>query len=254
MGFAVVLESLKFYKLKHENTVRLWFVLLYALNIIIYFLPFVDMDFSDFYYFLNDFMADGHTTLTLTDVVSAGNYAFIGLNLLMSLINAFFGLMYATLYIGEYKGLSVGESTRRSLAAAPRIILLGLLLLVPALLSAYLLFVPVIVFALMMYFMPLTLALEKQKLAEAMNSSYQSTRGKKVFIFLQAVLLSMIISIPRNLILRIVPLDLIPTAIVATFFTVLQTFMQARLMGFLYVLLVIKDQSVLPSKPNQENK
>jgi len=253
VSFAVILESLKFYKLKHEKTVRLWFVLLYALNIVIYFLPFVDTDFSDFYYFLNDFLADGGTTLILTDVVSPGNWAFIGLSLFLTLINAFFGLLYATLFVGEYKGMTVGETTLRSLGAAPRIILLGVLLLVPALLSAYLLFMPVIVFALMMYFMPLTLTLEKQKLAEAMHSSYQTTRGQKVFIFFQAVLLSMIISIPRGLILRIVPMDLITTAIVATFFTVLQTFMQARLMGFLYLLLVIKDQSVLPSKLNQEN-
>ena len=253
MSFAIVLESLKFYKLKHETTVRLWFVVLYALNILIFFLPFVDTDFSDFYYFLNDFLSNGKTSLSLTDVMTAGNWLFIGFSLSLNLINAFFSLMYATLFIGERTGMTAGQAALRSLSAAGRLILLGLLLLVPALLSAYLLFMPVIVFAFMMYFMPLSLTIERQKMPEAMHSSYQSTRRQKLFIFLQVVLLSMIISIPRGLILRLIPMSLIPTAIVSTFFTVMQAFMQARLMGFLYMLLVIKDQSVLPSKANKEN-
>lgn len=254
MSFAIVFESLKFYKLKHENVVRLWFVLLYVLNISVYFLPFVDTDFSSFYYFLNDFLTNGRTSLNPADIMTTGNWLFIGSSVFLTLVNAFSGLVYATLFVGEKTGMTTGQAALRSLMAVPRLILLGLLLLVPAVLSAYLIFMPVIVFAFMMYFMPLTLSLEKQKLAEAMHNSYQVTRGQKLFIFLQVVLLSMIISIPRSLILRMIPMGLIPNAIVTTFFTVLAAFMQARLMGFLYMLLVMKDQSVLPSKANKEKE
>lgn len=254
MSFAIILESLKFYKLKHEKTIRLWFVILYALNIAVFFLPFIDTDFSGFVYFLNDFATDGQTTLTIFDVMTAGNWLFIAFSILLTLINAFFGLMYATLYAGERTGLSPGQATLRTLTATLRLLLLGLLLLVPALLSAYLLFMPVIVFAFMMYFLPLSLTIGRQKLPEAMHTSYVSGRRQKLFIFAQVVLLSMIISIPRGLILRLIPMELIPTAIVTTFFTVAQVMIQARLMGFLYLLLVMKDQSVLPSKANNENE
>lgn len=250
MSFGILLESLKFYKLKHDRTLQLWFIILYALNMCIYFLPFVDINFDNFFYFFQQFAETGKLPTPLTGILSAGNWIFIGLSLLMNLVNAFFGLMYATLFVGELSGMTPGQAVMRSLGALPRLMLLIMLMLVPAILSAYLLFMPLIVFVFMMYFTPLLVTLERQKVSEAMHRSFEATRRQKLFIFAQAVLLSMLVSLPRSLILSFIPASIVAVAAAATFFSVILTFIEARLMGFLYIILVKKDQSVLPSKPN----
>lgn len=251
MSLSIILESLKFYKLKHEKTLQLWFLLLCAMNIGIYFLPFIDTDFSAFYYWLDELAAVSVPNLTILQSLTGGNWYFMGLSVLMTLVSAFFGLMYATLFVGERDGMMPRQAVVRSLAALPRLLLLAILLLVPALLSLWLLFIPLVVFAFMMFFMPLNLTLEKNKLSEAMQNSYLVTRQQKLFLFIQTVFLSMIISLPHSLISGIFAMGILATAIISAFFTALQTFMQARLMGLLYVILVKKDQSVLPSKTKE---
>jgi hypothetical protein len=250
VSFSIILESLKFYKLKHEKTVQLWFLILYALNIVIYFLPFVDTNFDSFFYFLQGLSSGQFTADGFRQSITAGNWAYIGFSLLLNLVCAFFGLMYATLVVGERDGLKPRQALVRSLAVLPRLLLVILMLLVPTILSCYLLFIPAIVFVFMMYYLPLHLTLGKLKISEAMQLSFKDTRKQRFFIFAQVVLLSLILSIPRQLILSLVPLGVIPIAVVVTFFTVLQTFVQGKLMALLYIILVKKDQSVLPSKAN----
>lgn len=250
MNLTIILEALKFYKLKNAKSIQLWFVLLYGLNILVFVLPFGDTDFSAYYRALDSMLA----TLTFDQsailLLTPGNWFVLGMSLFMQLVGAFFSLMYATLYVGELESMEPREAFTRSLAIVPKLLLLALLLLIPAIFSAFLFFIPLIVFAVMIYFMPLLLSLNKQPLLKAIQQSFADTKGKRLFIFAQVFLLSMFISLPSGLILDMIAGGPISYAVVSVFFSVLATFMQARMMGILYLILVKKVQFVIPSKPN----
>ena len=251
MNLAIIFESLKFYKMKNERTIQIWFLVLYALNLLIFFLPFVDTDFSGYFSYIDTMLSGRLPSGIDFDIMTTGNWVFIGLSLLMTAIGAFFGLMYATLYVGQNSGMKPREALKGCLAALPRLFILMLGLLIPALVSACFLFLPVIIFAVFMYFLPLNLALEPRSLRDALQKSLLDTRRLRLFIFFEVFLLSLIISLPRSIILGFIPAGILPSVLVATFFTVLQIFVQARLMGILYRVLVNKEQTVIPSKPER---
>lgn len=248
MNFVIILEALKFYKSRSARTIQVWFVLLYGINILPFILPFVDLNFDAYAQALGDLMKGSLPDGGLTQIMTRGNWIFLGLMVLTSLISSFFTLMYAVGVVSETDAEQPQHILRRSLASLPRLLLFGLLMAVPAILSSCLAFIPLIVFGVMMYFLPLNLALDKLTLTEAMQRSFESTKQRRFFIFLQIVLLSLLISLPETLVESLVPGETLPYAFVSTFFVVLRALVQGRLMGILYLLIVKKVQFVLPSK------
>ncbi len=249
MNLLIILQSLKFYRLKPERTIQIWFVLLYAVNICITFLPFADSDFSAYAAYL-DTLLSGTSSLTIFDVVSQGNWIYLGLMLLVSLLNGFSSLLYATYFILQRSGKRFRQALAGSLYALPRLALAIVLMIIPAAVSACLFFIPLIIFLMMLYFTPLNLSVNRLSLGAAMAKSTAETRGYKMTIFLEVVLLQILVSLPQNLVLFFVPLNDTAYALVGGFFAVLLSFMQGRMMGILYNVVVMKDQSVIPSKTN----
>ncbi|MGI6334083.1 MAG: hypothetical protein ACOX1A_05645 [Saccharofermentanales bacterium] len=66
-------------------------------------------------------------------ILTTGNLFFLGLSFLLTLIGAFFFIMYATLFVGQNDGMEPRDSFKKCVSALPRFLLLLLLL---ALLSA----------------------------------------------------------------------------------------------------------------------
>ena len=159
--------------------------------------------------------------------------------------------MYATLYVGQSAGITPREAVAGCLAALPRLLFLLIGLIIPAIVSACFFFLPLMFFAVIMYFLPLNLSLSRRSLPDAMQKSFTDTTRLRLYIFVQIMILSLIISLPRSIILGIIPAGIVPFVIVATFFSVLQVFVQSRLMGILYRVLVNKEQNVLPSKSDR---
>jgi hypothetical protein len=251
VSFSILLESLKFYKMKNDRVVQIGFVFVYAVNLLIYVLPVGDSDFSAYYDMLTAVVETGAFPQPFAFPLTAANLTYLVANLLLSLFNLLMAFTYAALYVGEFAGQEPGQVFLLAAKALPRLLLLIFLLAVPALLSACLAFVPLIIFGTMMYFLPLLLITERSGLSAALAGSYAATRGRKLLIFSQVVLISFAISVPQNLILSFLSGAVLPIGIIASFFAVLQSFVQGRLMGILYLLIVKKAPLVLPSKPNE---
>lgn len=247
MSLIIFLESLKIHKLRHERTIQLWFVALYVINLLPLVLPIGDKDFSALLLAFDSLLSGDFSVQPAWELLTPGNWLILGLMTLTSAITLFFSLMYATLYVGEKNGMTPAEAVRRSLRTLPRLFALALLLAVPAMMTVMLGFIPLIIFFFMMYFLPLNMSLERQSLLPAMQASYESTRRKKLFIFIKVLLLSFIMQLPRNLIQSLVT-SAWPFYALNTFFIVLQAFVMARLMGILYLHLVKKVPFVIPSK------
>ena len=254
MHLLMLFDALKIHKVRHERTVQIWFVLLYGLNLIPYLLPFADRDFSRLQIALTEMlqaMAEGtlSTVPSPWTLLSDGNLVLMGLAMLASLITLFFGLVYAALIVAEPNEGTPGEAVRRILNTLPRLFLLLILLIVPAFFSAFVLFIPLIIFGLMMYCLPLYLAFSKKSLTDAMRHSYDATKGHKLMILLQLVLLMVVITFPQNLILSLVGDSSWAHLLILTFFQVFRALAFGRLMGRMYLLLVKKLPLVVPSSP-----
>ena len=251
MTFIILLESLKFHKLKHERAVQIGFVSLFLLNLSILVLPIGDRNFDPLFLAFEELMDGNLAVQPVWELLSPGNMLLIGLMLLLNLIMLFFSFVYATLYVGEHDGMTPGQAVGRCLKALLPIILLGLVMLIPAIVSIMFAFIPVLVFLLMMYFLPLNLSLERDSLNDAIRHSYELTSKKRLFILFQTIMLSLILTLPQNLLLNLSGKNQIAYAAISCFFIVIRSFTQGRLMGILYLFLVKKVPLVIPSKPSQ---
>lgn len=245
MNFLVTLETLKIYKVKHERTIQVWFILLFALNIGLYYLPVGDKDFSPLLTSLNA-MAAGETVLP---VISTGNWITLGLTAFSSLLNLLFVFFYAALFVGEKADLDLRRIYGGCLKGLPCLLGFLLLMVVPMVFSAFLMFIPLFVFTAMMYLLPLFLMHDRAKLPVALENSFRFTRGLRLTIFVQIFFLSVLLSIPEGLILAIAPDSDLAILLVQSFFLVFQSFVQGRMMGIFYLFLVKKVPVMIPSKP-----
>jgi hypothetical protein len=250
MNLIVAFEALKFYKVKSEKVIQRWFIVLYLINISIWFVPFADSDFTAAFQALNSIAAGEAASFMLTK----GNWVFIGLMLLVQLINLLFTFMYAALFVRERVDINRSGSAKSMAHALPRLILLLLLLLFPAILSMFMLMIPLIVFAAMMYFLPLNLMLDKSGLADGMQLSFRQSKGFRLLIFIQVMFLSLLVTFPESIIIGFFPDNVTASILIQSFFSVLLAFSQGRLMGILYLYIVKKQTVVLTSKPNDRTR
>jgi hypothetical protein len=183
VNIIILLESLKFYKLRHERIIRIWFVLLFVINLLPLVLPVGDRNFDRLFAAFESLMGGNLDIEPAWVLLTPGNWLLIGLLLLTNLITLFFTLLYATLCVGERDDMTPAQATVRALAAVPRLIILAAVLLVPALMSAMLAFIPLVVFYTMMFFLPLNLTLSRQKLMPAIYASFEMTRHHRLQIF-----------------------------------------------------------------------
>ena len=250
MNLIVAFEALKFYKVKSERVIQRWFIILYLINISIWFVPFADSDFTAAFQVLNKIAGGEAAVIALT----RGNWIFIGLMLLVQLINMFFTFMYAALFVRERTDTERSSGLKSLGYALPRLVLVLLLLLFPALISLFLLMIPLIVFVSMMYFLPLHLILGRTKLAEGMQLSFRQSKGFKLLIFIQVLFLSLLVTFPESIIIGFFPESITASILIQSFFSVLLAFSQGRLMGILYLYIVKKETVVITSKPNDRTR
>lgn len=245
MNFRITLEAMRFYKVKHERTIQVWFIILFAIQASLSLLPARFSDFTSLTESISQ-MAAGELILP---ALTVDNWIFLGLALCVDWIGLYFMLLYAALFVGEQSGLKPREIMLTGLRRLPVLILFTLLMIAPFILSMFLAMVPMIIFLAMMYFMPLDLILNRSSLAGSMSHSYEQTKGMKLMIVVQVFFLTIILSLPDTLLSGL--LSGLPFAafLAQTFFSVLGVFMQGRLMGIFYLYLVKKVPVVIPSIP-----
>ena len=246
MNLLLTLEAIKFYKVKHERLVQIGFVLLYLINIAPYLLPFCDPDFTAFLAGADAFMKNPAGPLP---VFSAGNWNMILMTAIAATINLFVIFGYATMMVGEQDSRSGREIAQGFLVGLPRLLLFLVLMIVPMLLSSLLFMIPVLFVVANLYLLPLLLLADRRKLAEGLQDSVKATKGFRMMILLQMFFMSILLSLPESLVLNFLPATLVTSYLVPTFFIVLQTFAQGRLMAMFYLFLVKKVPVMIPSKP-----
>lgn len=244
-----VLESLRFYRVKHENLVRIGFIVLFLLRLIPIVLPYGDRDFTRLNEALLILLSGNLTAIPpVTSLLSPGNWLLLGSVQLIEVLAWIVQFLYAAMYVGEIEGRPFRQSAVSVLRALPRLLLLVAPLLLLAVLSAYLLFIPLIWILTAIYFLPLTLTDSRQPLRDAVSRSFNRSRGHRLTIFVQVLLLMMLVGLPSRL------FGQVPggwtSVLITTFFGTVRTFALGRQMALLYLNVVKNRPDVLPSKPD----
>jgi hypothetical protein len=245
MNLLLLIETIKFHKMKKEMTVRVLFLCCFLANIGSYLIPGSDPDLSAM------FLA--YQALTEGQVImpqlSRGNLIFFGGSFAAALITLLCVYIYAALFVGEREDKSTREIMIGFLRSLPTLAVCGLLLIVPVILSAFLMMIPLFIILAALYFLPLNLILGRQKLTTALAATVKDTNHMKLIIFLQFTMLMIIMNLPESLLTGLLPVNGLAAALIASFFISVKAMMRGRLMGLFYLNLVKKVPYVIPSKP-----
>ncbi len=239
----LALDSLKFYKLKSENTARALFVIVYLL-----FLGFsmfhigkpVDMN-----ALLEAFQSSDASKFPSFTSANALYYASV---LVFSMLMSYFSLVYATCFIMEHDGFPGKKGIIASLRQLPRLIGYLLILIVPAIISAVFLFIPLIYLYYSLFFAPALITEGRKGIFEAMIESFRTTRGFRISIFFNQMLIYFILNFPMTLaasgFLYSGYNDTIAEYLVLSFISAAQILITGRLMGNFYLIAVKNEGNV----------
>ncbi|NJP40769.1 hypothetical protein HCH52_06850 [Oscillospiraceae bacterium HV4-5-C5C] len=236
MSFIFVLESLKFYKMKSERTVQLLFLLTLGFNLLFLIFSPGDSDFSALQSYLLRELVPATTVVSTSfpAPVSTGNLIYLGWRFLQFCLNLILSFFYASAYTAERQGLPAFKGIKALAVVLPQVIALGLMLVVPALLSAFLLWIPLIILTLMLFMAPLILADRRVSLRQAMQTSADLSRKRKGFFFGLFLLLFILASMAESLLLSFTDSASLVYVTVYAFLETLYVLMRGRLTGLIY--------------------
>ncbi|MHB8962081.1 MAG: hypothetical protein ACYC5K_02920 [Saccharofermentanales bacterium] len=187
-------DSLKFYKLKSENTARGLFVIVYLLFLGFSAFPIgKPIDINALY----EMLQSGKIT-SYPQITGANIYHYASL-LVFTVLMSYFSLMYATCFVMEHDGFPGKKGIISTLRQLPRLLSYILILTVPALISSIFLFIPMIYLYYALFFAPVLITEGKKGIFEAMIESYKVSRGFKINIFFTQMLIYFILNIPISL-------------------------------------------------------
>lgn len=240
MSFAFALEALKFHRLKNEKIVRILFLILLAMNAAFYFWPPGDPDLSKVARYISEQLQlsqfdNGSSLFTELPPFTRGNLIYIGCSVLVYLVGVLIGLLYSGAYAAERIGQKATLGLVSMLKAFPKVILLGLIILVPAILSSILMWIPLIIFLSGACFAPLLYSEKRQRLFLGLAVSWQFTYRKKFTIFLSFILISLASDGILMVLALLLPKSAQVIGVLAIFINSVFTLVGGRLLGILYV-------------------
>lgn len=233
----IALDSLKFYKLKNENTARILFLIVYALFVGFYALPVGEpIDANKLLSYLQ-----GETT-DATKLITISNIIYLLLQFGCYLITSFIALIYANCYVMEAEGFPSKKAVLSSIRKLPGLIGYLLLMIAPVAISSVFCFIPLVYLIYAMFFVPIMITEGKKGIIEAMMDSFRATRGIKFSIFFTQVMIYFVINIPisifASLFLYTGLNDTLPEYLVLAFLSAAYTLMGGRMLGNFYLLVV----------------
>ncbi|MHB1452529.1 MAG: hypothetical protein ACYCYM_01045 [Saccharofermentanales bacterium] len=236
-------DSLKFYKLKSENTARGLFVIVYLL-----FLGFSEFPIGKPIDINALFEALQSGNAVVYPQITSQNIFYYASLLAFSVLVSYFSLIYATCFIMEHDGFPGKKGIIASLRQFPRLVGLILILIVPVLISSVFLFIPMIYLYYSLFFAPALITEGKKGIIEAMIESFRVSRGFKISIFFTQMLIYFIINIPISLFasgfLYSGYNDTIAEYLVMSFLSAAQVLITGRMIGNYYILAVKNEGNI----------
>jgi hypothetical protein len=253
-GLPLLLDALRFYKLRREGAVRTLFGVALAANLAPVLLP-LGKGFTAFFTGLADVAGTKELVAFVTASATLSAYdwkdgLWLGAMILAPVLSMLCALFYANLYVDELEGRTDGKPVRRTFRRLPRLFLLYVSIQVIIVMSGMFLFLPAVVLILALSLAPLLITAGGRRMLEASAESASRTNHFKIrFAFLDLTLL-MAMNLPAyvlQFLFAAMDSSGIVSASISAFFGAMAWIMLGRLHGRLYHLLVSQPQDVVPS-------
>ncbi|MDI9498360.1 MAG: hypothetical protein QM270_07740 [Bacillota bacterium] len=242
MSLVFAIEALKFYRVRAERLLRFLFAAVLLLNLLFALLPPGSQDFTALVAWSERLLSQPLAPAIGAagpPALSVGNLIYLGASLFLSGLNWIASVAYASCYSAEREGLSAEQGLARFFRRLPRILALFGLLIVPTILSSFLLLLPLLFLLLAIALAPMLMVDDGLKLAAALETSIDRTRGKRGLIFLSFALLAVLVSGSRSLLGGLVGRLGAALPVTMAFVTTLQTLMNGRLLGLIHRFAIV---------------
>lgn len=233
----VAFESLRFYKLKNENTARMLFLILYGLYLAFYSFP-VGSSFS-IEFLMDSLQGDPRE---IYREFSTGHLLHYSVIVLFTLVTSFISLVYANCHVMESENFPNKKGVMSSMFKLPQLVLLVLLMVPLLFLSSFFLFIPFIFIYYSLFFAPLLITEGKKSVSESIIESFTATRGYKFSIFFTHITIYFIMNIPTSIAAAVFIStgyhDTLAQFLVMSFLRAAYILMTGRMLGNFYMLIV----------------
>lgn len=241
MNFLTVGKALKFYDVKPEQRVRLWFVLLVAIFAAGFLVPFANSDFSGLLQRLLQF-AEGQGTLPQLE---SGHWNFLG----MQVLARFIGMIAGIDYLRHFLTANASAGGRIPLQTWLRIIVFQVLAALVYLISSPFFLIPYLIFISAFFFVPPEMLKFGGSIGKSMQQSYLLGRGMRLQIASSVVMLTAAFMLLDMWFTPLANNSTYGVALIGGFLFAWEILSRAKLAGVWYELLVRKAQVEQPLKP-----
>jgi hypothetical protein len=249
-GLTLLVDALKFYKLRREWAVRVLFLLCLLVNLPPVLLPLgkgLQAFFSTPFGTVETLLLQ---TRALVLQFDGSDALWLSATLIAPVLSMLIAVFYATLYVDELKGLVGGRPVLRTLRRLPRLALLYILVEILVMAGGMLFFLPSVILVFAIALAPLYVTDGGRGVVESLLESARRTNRYKMRIAFLDLTLVMGMNLPTTLVaLPFMAGDTTgaATGVISAFFSALSWLMLGRLHGKLYHLLVCQADDVIPS-------
>ncbi len=236
MSFIFAVESFKFYKLKQQNVLRGLFLLAFLLNVAGLVFPIGDSNMLPVLEKIQSGLSKSDVTEVMAGfaLINRGHYLFFGTQLLITCLNLLLSYFYANAYLAERANAKASDGVVKLLKALPKLLLMGLVLLLPILFSSLLFFIPLFIMAVMFVFAPVFASMDGHGAIESLEDSRKLSRGKRLAIAITFAVQLLVFNLPVSFILSAVPTGTNLSLVIQAFADGFFILMRGRLIAIFY--------------------
>ena len=233
-----MMEALRFHKLKDQLFVQVLFIITLIVQALFNLFPPGDPNFQPYLIAVIQIPTGEANLATVLSTLDMSHVIYFAASFVLGLFTTLVMLVYAGALVSEADGFPALRGAFSMLRRIPALLALGLLLLVPFILSLAFMLIPFLVILTFLAFTPLFLSSKKLKLGASMSESIRLTQGVKLNLFLSFFLLTFLFNLPQSIALALVPLNRFSQGLITAFFSALLALMRGRLLGLYFVYFV----------------
>lgn len=235
MAFFFAVESLKFYKMRNQRFVMLFFTVVFLALFGALSIPVGDSDFNALLLLARDVLEGKVRELPTELPLTRGNWIFLGYYALIILLMDYLRYVFAGAFVSESMNNGAAEGMKKMFRRAPSALLYLIINGLVMALSSFAMLLPFLWFATGTIFVPLLRSEEDEPFWRSFKSSFDYTRGNKMMIFSSLFVLNLFIRMIQRLIFDIAPLNPLSMRLVSAFTLTITMLVMGRYIGLAYL-------------------
>lgn len=252
----IMIDSLMIDRLKKKWVVRLLFLLVFAISVCSSLWPMGDPDLTKIISWMQS-VGSNPASMTAGNIVlpiiTTGNVVYFFFTFAIMFVDILLSILYSRLYVGEKNGQGVSQSLLAFFRRLPLLIVFYIILLIPSFFLAGIFQIGFVFVIPVLYFAPILITFENFSPIKAITLSYKYTKGAKISIALNVLLLISMYWFAESLFLMFLPEASNAGILLQGFFTAYFVLAYGRLNGAFYERLRLVREGTTVMPPTEGN-